>query len=155
MRNLTWLQVQQHLTEDLVRVHLAWQAHGPGTTRAVAQRAGISLLTFRPRTTDLYKLGLVVLVTNEEGEGVYAHRSRQDAEISLAWQERADFRTTGRKPSVHQERVGFVTVDDAVNSLEPAAQAALGARLLSRYGHLLKKRETTSHGSEQLSLLTA
>ncbi len=153
LRNATWHEVLTHLTEDLVRVHLAWQAHGPGTTREIAQKSEISLLTFRPRTTDLYKLGLVVLVDSAAGEGIYAHRSRQDAEISCAWQERADFRR-GKDEPAEPTRVGFVTVEDAINSLLPAARGALGARLMSQYGHHLKKREAAG-GSEQLSLLTA
>jgi hypothetical protein len=48
------------------QVYDAWRAHGPGTTRDVAVRSGIDILTFRPRTTELVQLGLVRLV--EDGE---------------------------------------------------------------------------------------
>lgn len=153
LRNATWREVLTHLTEDLVRVHLAWQSHGPGTTREVAQKSGISILTFRPRTTDLYKLGLVVLVTHEASEGIYAHRSRDDAEISRAWTERADFRR-GKDEPAESARVGFITVEEAVASLTDAEKAALGARLMGQYGHGAKKREAAA-GAEQLNLLTA
>lgn len=153
LRNATWREVLTHLTEDLVKVHLAWQAHGPGTTRQVAQLSGISILTFRPRTTDLHKLGLVILVSHENSEGIYAHRTREDAEVSCAWQREADFRR-GKDVPAESTRVGFVTVDEAVASLQPAEAAALGARLLGRYGHLLKKREAAG-GASQMDLLTA
>ncbi len=74
LRNATWREVQEHLNDDLVRVHLAYVQFGPGTTRAVSERSGISLLTLRPRTTDLFQLGLVKLVAKATGnEGVYAH----------------------------------------------------------------------------------
>lgn len=157
LRNATWREVCAHLTEDLVRVHLAWQAYGPGTTRAVAQRSGISLLTFRPRTTDLYKLGLVALVDQERANGVYAARTREEAELSRIWQERADFRrshsdrpaaASGRNP----ERIGFVTVEEAIASLTPAEAAALGARLMARFGHHLKRRESTTEENLSLAL---
>ncbi len=153
LRNATWRDVLTHLTEDLVRVHLAWQQHGPGTTREVAEKSRISLLTLRPRTTDLYKLGLVVLVEQEHANGIYAARTREEAEISLAWQQRADFRR--KAGDDHEaEPAGFVTVEQAISSLKPAEQAALGARLMGKWGHLLKKREAAA-GAEQMNLLTA
>ena len=153
LRNATWLDVQAHITEDLVRVHLAYQAHGPGTTREIAQKSGISLFTFRPRTTDLYKLGLVVLVDTVAAEGIYAYRDRTAAEISLAWQERADFRRAKDDPA-ESGRVGFITVDEAVASLTDAEKAALGAKLMGQYGHGAKKRAAAG-GATQLDLLTA
>ncbi len=153
LRNATWRDVLTHLTEDLVRVHLAWQAHGPGTTREIAQKSGISLLTLRPRTTDLYKLGMVVLVETEANNGIYAARTREEAEISRAWQSRADFRRkAGDEPE--PQRVGFVTVEQAVASLSPIERAALGARLMGEAAHGGKRREAAA-GAEQLPLLSA
>lgn len=152
LRNVTWREVLTHLTEDIVRVHLAWQQYGPGTTREVAQKSGISLLTLRPRTTDLYKLGLVVLVSNEGGEGIYAYRTREDAELSRAWQERADFRRkAGEEPE--PQRIGFVTVEEAIASLSPAERRALGARLMGESAHGRHRPEPSQN--EQLSLLPA
>jgi hypothetical protein len=154
LRNATWRDVLTHLTEDMVRVHLAWQAHGPGTTREVAQKSGISLLTLRPRTTDLYKLGLVVLVDTEANNGIYAARTREEAEISCAWQSRADFRKkVGDEPE--PQRVGFVTVEQAIASLSPADRRALGARLMGESAHGQHRRDTSSPGAQQLDLLTA
>ena len=153
-RNATWREVLTHLTEDIVRVHLAWQQHGPGTTREVAQRSGISLLTLRPRTTDLYKLGLVELDGPGGDGGIYSARTREAAYLSAVWQDRADFRRkAGDEPE--PSRTGFTTVDEAVDSLSPAEQASLGARLMGKWGHLHKKRETTSVGAKQLYFLTA
>ena len=50
-----------NLAKSQRRTLLAWRDHGPGTTRQVAQRSGIDLLTLRPATTALCKLGLVEL----------------------------------------------------------------------------------------------
>lgn len=85
LRNATWREVQSHITADMLRVHAAWQQFGPGTTRQVAARSGISLLTLRPRTTDLYQLGLVELTTSEGHEGIYAFCSLESAETSAKW----------------------------------------------------------------------
>ena len=154
-RQAAWAEVQSHLGEDLLRVHSAWLRHGPGTTEAVAQAAGISLLTFRPRSTDLGKLGLIALVP---GQGVTAHggiyefRTPAQAEAAGTWRERGDFRRKGPPPT-GPERVGFVTVEEAVASLAPADQAALGARLMGQWGHLRKLRESRA-GAEQLTLLS-
>jgi hypothetical protein len=54
-------------------VYEAWVKHGPGTTRQVAQLAGIDILTFRPRTTELYDVGLVGLLDAAAPgrEGIY------------------------------------------------------------------------------------
>jgi len=154
-RNLTWREVLTHLTEDMVRVHLAWQAFGPGTTREVAQRSGISLLTLRPRTTDLGKLGLVTLAGGKGTEGgIYAYVPREEAEASAIWREQADFRGKEQGAEPTAKPVGFVTVEQAVASMAPEEQAQLGARLLGRYGHLLKKREAAA-GARQLDLLPA
>jgi hypothetical protein len=64
----TYATLKPRLAADKQRVYQAWQQHGPGTTREVATRSGIDILTFRPRTTDLVDLGLVRLV--EDGEQI-------------------------------------------------------------------------------------
>lgn len=73
LRNATWAEVQTHLGEDLLRVHAAYLEHGPGTTRQLSEKSGISLLTLRPRTTDLYQLGLVECTGRTGSEGIYSH----------------------------------------------------------------------------------
>lgn len=152
-RNATWREVLPHIQGDMIRVHDAWMRHGPGTTREVAQKSGISLFTFRPRTTDLYKLGLVELLPSEaKGEGVYEFRTYAQAEAAGVWRRRADCR---RKASDEPEtgRVGFVTVDEAVASLSPAERRALGARLMGEAAHGRHRTEPTS--AQQLNLLPA
>lgn len=71
LRDLTWEKVQPLLAGLRQRVLCAWRDHGPGTTQQVAARVGISLLTFRPRTTELHHLGLVTLVDHVGTEGIY------------------------------------------------------------------------------------
>ena len=56
-RNATWTELQGRITRDRQAALDAWVKYGPGTTRAVATAAGIDLLTFRPRTTELFQLG--------------------------------------------------------------------------------------------------
>jgi hypothetical protein len=74
-RNETFDQLRERLNDDRELVHRAWLAHGPGTTREVAERAGIDLLSFRPRTTELFQLGLLEVAGKAGHEGIYAARS--------------------------------------------------------------------------------
>lgn len=102
LRNATWAEVQQHITSDMLRVHAAWRNFGPGTTREVAERSGISLLTFRPRTTDLYKLGLVECTGSQGNEGVYVFRTYEEAEAAAKWSDRTgggDEMVTPKEPT--------------------------------------------------------
>jgi len=149
LRNATWEEVCLHVTDDMHRVHQAWLEHGPCTTRQLAERSGISLLTLRPRTTDLYKLGLVTLYGRLTNEGIYQHCSAGEALESAAWRTRADFRRETSAPAESAPR-GFLTVDEAINSLPVADRAALGARLMAKYGTLQKKYEAGR--IDQLSL---
>ncbi len=72
-RNTTWDQVQEQLVDLRKDVYRALTAHGPCTTRQLAERSGIDLLNVRPRVTELYQLGLVDLANPESGgsEGIY------------------------------------------------------------------------------------
>jgi hypothetical protein len=65
-RNETWASIRGRIVEDMERVYQAYVKHGPGTTRETAAKAGISLWTFRPRNTDLVKLGFLEVM---EGRG--------------------------------------------------------------------------------------
>ena len=75
---------------DLLRaeIHRAWLAHGPGTTRDVAAKAQKDILTFRPRTTELYQLGLVELVGKESHNGIYRARTLAEWEQFVTAQRR-------------------------------------------------------------------
>jgi hypothetical protein len=73
-RNATWDKIQERIEGLRLTVYEAWQKYGPGTTREVAARAQIDLLTFRPRSTELFQLGLLRLVErehNHEHQGIY------------------------------------------------------------------------------------
>jgi hypothetical protein len=74
LRNLTFSDLQSRLDADRLAVHRAWLAHGPGTTREVAAAAGIDILSFRPRSTELYQLGALELVDKTIHTGVYRAR---------------------------------------------------------------------------------
>lgn len=81
IRNGNWSTIRAGLTGRLQAIYAAWLAHGPGTTRAVALRSGRDLLSLRPRTTDLYQLGLVELVGRDPREGgIYRARSQAEWE---------------------------------------------------------------------------
>lgn len=91
-RDATWADVQERLTDLRMQAYLAWVECGPGTTREVAERAAMSLLTFRPRTTELFQLGVVVLADGADGaastsggmrgrEGVYQALSIREAQM--------------------------------------------------------------------------
>jgi len=72
LRNANFINVRQGLTQALQDVFAAWELFGPGTTREVAEKSGIDLLTFRPRTTDLFHIGMVELCGSARStEGVY------------------------------------------------------------------------------------
>lgn len=59
-RNETFAQVQARLEGGRAAVLAAWCEHGPCTTKELAERSGLSLLSLRPRTTELYQAGFVI-----------------------------------------------------------------------------------------------
>lgn len=72
-RNATWASMQASLSGIREQVYHAFEKHGPGTTREISIKAGISILTLRPRTTELVQLGFIeVLGGSDDGrEAVY------------------------------------------------------------------------------------
>lgn len=145
LRNLTWTQVLEHVTDDMQRVHSAWAEHGPGTTRQVAEKSGISLLTLRPRTTDLYQLGLVECIEHRGGEGVYAYRTTTEAAAAEAWKEdRSSHRQSGRaKPA-----------DNPAKFMSPEQQVKWAASIMGRYAKQKRRRTDPTHAI-QLDLIPA
>lgn len=81
-RNENFDAIKARFTALRQVVYRAWVAHGPGTTRAVAAKAQMDILSFRPRTTELYQLGLVKLVegrgTKDEGQTIDSRPSPLD-----------------------------------------------------------------------------
>lgn len=72
-RNLTWQALSEKVAGARMAVWIAWCKHGPGTTREVAEKSGIDILTFRPRTTELFDLGFVELVPGAGRTGGRTH----------------------------------------------------------------------------------
>lgn len=62
------------------KVHIALLAQGKCTTKDLAEGMGYSLLTVRPRVTELLQAGLVDLVGRDDhGDGIYQAVSLEDA----------------------------------------------------------------------------
>lgn len=88
-RNHTWHSLHSQLSGLRRGVWLAWINHGPGTTREVAHRAGIDILAFRPRSTELFQLGLLFLASQHPAkEGIYQARSMAEWQAWFADQQR-------------------------------------------------------------------
>ena len=72
-RNETWSQVRDRVSDlrGIVYNHLALL--GPCTTRELAARSGLDILTVRPRITELFQIGMVEVVECDvpTSEGVY------------------------------------------------------------------------------------
>lgn len=87
-RNETFQSLLGRLSGQREAVLAAWSAHGPCTTERLAELSGLSILTLRPRTTELYEMGFVKLVEEEDGGdrprgrrgGVYRAASMAEAE---------------------------------------------------------------------------
>ena len=71
LRNATWNEVREQLAGRMLVVYEAWQKHGPGTTREIAERSGLDILTVRPRTTELYQMNFIMLLGSIGKEGIY------------------------------------------------------------------------------------
>jgi hypothetical protein len=76
IRNATWETVKSGLRDRQESVYEAWLFYGPCTTRELAGRTGIDLLNIRPRTTELYALGLLICLGKSSGQGIYQARTR-------------------------------------------------------------------------------
>jgi len=72
LRNATFGGLRAGLDESRGLVMAAWLSHGPGTTRQIATRSGIDILTLRPRTTELLQCGLIQLSGRAGNEGIYS-----------------------------------------------------------------------------------
>ncbi|WP_009964033.1 hypothetical protein [Verrucomicrobium spinosum] len=88
----TWESLQSRLSELRLAVYEAWKQHGPGTTRQIAAKANMDILTFRPRTTELLQLGFITVwhgAGDQRGrEGVYRAYSYQEALAHFTEQQR-------------------------------------------------------------------
>jgi predicted transcriptional regulator len=100
-RSATWAVLRASVTELRLEVLKAWCKYGPCTTEELAQRSAIPLLSIRPRTTELFQLGLVKLA-EQQSKG--KHRGATYAALSDAEAEQ-QFELTKQKLSAsHAEQ---------------------------------------------------
>lgn len=85
-RNETWESLQTRLDHSRATVWRALLAHGPATTRELAQASGIDILTVRPRVTELVDLFLAELVGGQRDgrEGVYRALTSAEGSVRFA-----------------------------------------------------------------------
>jgi len=88
IRDANWEQIRDHLAGPRQAVHAWLLAHGRATTNRIAQGTGISLLTVRPRVTELVQLGYAACTgRNFRREGIYeavpVERVRAEHEAAL------------------------------------------------------------------------
>lgn len=89
-RNATFSGLLADLPRLRAEVWQAWLRHGPCTTRELAARMGMDLLTVRPRSTELFQQGLIAVLANGAPteaevesvgkEGVYRARTMEEWE---------------------------------------------------------------------------
>jgi predicted ArsR family transcriptional regulator len=83
-RNATWQTVLDRVTGLREAVYQGYRDHGPCTTAELAAKIGISVLTVRPRTTELYQAGLVDVTDDPGPEGKYYALSQAAARARFA-----------------------------------------------------------------------
>jgi len=79
-RNETFAGIQNRISGSRACVLEAWRTFGPCTTEQLAERSRLSLLSLRPRTTELFQLGYVCLADAQESglEGTYRVRTQPE-----------------------------------------------------------------------------
>ena len=91
-RNANFSQIRDLLSGQRLLVLHAWRRFGPGTTRQIAHKAGIDILTFRPRTTELLQLGLIELVPDVPGADAHegSYRALTDFQAEAQFNQRKE-----------------------------------------------------------------
>lgn len=84
IRDLNFEQLQDRLSGLRQAVHSSLLRHGPCTTRALAAKAEIDILTVRPRVTELVELGFAICTGREGGEGMYRALNYNEAAKKFA-----------------------------------------------------------------------
>lgn len=74
-RNETYERIKPQLNRQCEAVYNAYLQYGASTTIGMANASGISLLTLRPRVTDLMKMGAIECVGRAHGHGIYRART--------------------------------------------------------------------------------
>ena len=70
-RNLTWQEIQGTLHGAREVIHSWLLTHGPATTTRIAEACAVSLLTVRPRVSELCAWGFAECVGRDKREGIY------------------------------------------------------------------------------------
>jgi hypothetical protein len=79
-RNATFETIQAHITGQRMRVYDGYRIHGPCTTRELSNFLQMSILSVRPRTTELVELDLVICIAGKDPrEGFYMVRTEAEA----------------------------------------------------------------------------
>ena len=86
-RNHTWEHVKAHLSGLRMQTYTAYVHYGPGTTREMSAKSGISIFTLRPRTTELLQLGFLDVMdgTDDGREAVYIAVSVDMVQDRFEW----------------------------------------------------------------------
>lgn len=66
-RNETWKDVMLRMSKMRLRVYEIVSQFGPGTTEQLAMASGMSILSLRPRVTELHDMGMVDMVGKADG----------------------------------------------------------------------------------------
>lgn len=94
-RNATWQEIQAKISGIRETVYRSMLLTGPGTTQEISERLNISILTVRPRVTELCQMGLARLadgqVSRKEGryeavpimEAEAAHNAARSRQIEM------------------------------------------------------------------------
>ena len=84
-RNATWELIQGRLAGLRLTTYQALLRHGPCTTRELAERSGMSILTVRPRVTELIDLGWAALADEDApgNEGIYRATAVEEARATF------------------------------------------------------------------------
>jgi len=91
LRNANFEQLRAALYGQRKIVLQAWTLHGPGTVREIAAKSGWDILSFAPRTTELFQIGALFLYDTEPEthRGIYKARRPEAWEAWLAAQRAA------------------------------------------------------------------
>lgn len=89
-RNETFASIHNRIAGSRAAVYAAWAKHGPCTTEQLAERSKLSILSLRPRTTELVQLGFLCLaeIQDAAGSGIYRARTHRELAAWLAEQHR-------------------------------------------------------------------
>lgn len=87
IRDQNFEQLRERLAGLRGVVYSALRQHGPCTTRQLAARSGLDILTVRPRVTELLSLDFAECVDRADNEGVYRALSHDEARVRIAERE--------------------------------------------------------------------